>query len=141
MVNATATKLNNLYPHFSLHSISIKPLAMPIDPVPVVANLTIRGWTAGGEGTDEPLVFRVGWTSGYAEPLAIDFTSKDFSKFEWKGLGLLDFFAEFGPDQLDWEFCLDDLGVEFSKSHEEEGLNSKQDARGRSAKPTEWEEL
>lgn len=102
---------------------------MPIDPVPVMANVTVRGWAADdgeGEGADGPLAFWVEWTSGYTEPLRVDFDSKQFSKEKWEGLAVLDFAVDFGPDQLDWEFCLDDLRVGFvlcegSLCDEEEG--------------------
>lgn len=117
-INATATQLKSVHAFFNLHSISIKPLAMPIDPVPVIANVTIRGWAADDAGKDGPLVFRVEWTSGYTEPLLVDFSSKQYSDSKWEGLGLLDFAVDFGPDQLDWEFCLDDLTVGFKKCNQ-----------------------
>ncbi len=118
MVNATAARLDKVYAVFDLHSVSIKPIAMPIDPVPVIANLTITGWAADREGTDGLLVFRVEWPSGYTKPLRIDFNSKQFSKYKWKALGSLDFAVDFGPDRLDWEFCLDDLTVGFLKCNQ-----------------------
>ena len=115
MVNATATRLNEVLPIFDLHAISIKPLAMPIDPVPFIANVTIRGWAADDEGMDGPLIFWVGWTAGYTKPLLVDFNSNHFSKSKWEGLKLLDFSVDFGPGHLDWEFCFDDLIIGFAK--------------------------
>jgi hypothetical protein len=115
MVNSTATRLKEIHAFFDLNSISIKPLTMPVDSVPVTAKVMIRGWNADGEETDDPLVFRVEWTSGYSEPLVVDFGSKHFSENRWDALGLLDFPVDFGPDLLDWEFCLDDLRVSFTK--------------------------
>jgi hypothetical protein len=113
MVNTTATRLKGVDAVFNLHSISVKPIAMPIDPDPVIANVTIQGWHAGNEGADDPLVFRVQWTAGYTEPLLIDFDSKHFAESEWRALRWLDFAVDYGPDRLDWEFCLDDLRVGF----------------------------
>lgn len=115
MVNATATRLKDVHPFFDLDSISIKPLAMPVDAVPVIANVTIRGWTADAEGPGSPLVFRVEWTSGYSKPLFVEFGSKQFSVEKWERIRLLDLLVDFGPDRLDWEFCLDDLSVSFTK--------------------------
>lgn len=114
-VNATAASLQGLDAFFGLHSLSIKPIALPVDPLPVIANVTIRGWTADGEGGDDPLVFRVGWTSGYSEPLTVHFGRKHFSVYRWEKIVLLDFSVEYGPDELDWEFCLDNLRVGFRR--------------------------
>jgi hypothetical protein len=111
MINATATEAAGVCAFFGLQSISIKPLTLPIDPDPVIANLTIRGWPADEEGTKRPLLFQVQWTPGYTEPLLIDFESRQFTPYRWKALGLLDIAVEFGPDRLDWEFCLDDLKI------------------------------
>ena len=141
MVNATATRLEDVHPFFDLDSVSIKPLAMPIDSVPVIANVTIRGWTADGKGPDSPLVFGVEWTSGYSKPLFVDFGSKQFSVAKWKALRLLDLSVDFGPDRLDWEFCLDDLVVSFTKCnqglyHDDGGCREKEQADS-----IRWEEL
>ena len=125
---------------------SIKPIAMPIDPVPVIANVTIRGWSASGDDAEveakgDPLVFWVEWTSGYTEPLLVDFSGKQFTKEKWKGLELLDFAVDFGPDQLDWEFCLDDLTVGFTRCRGKMCEDSGKSEKGRRAKGIEWEEL
>ena len=119
---------------------------MPIDPVPVIANVTIRGWSASGDDAEveakgDPLVFWVEWTSGYTEPLLVDFSGKQFTKDKWKGLELLDFAVDFGPDQLDWEFCLDDLTVGFTRCREKMCEDSGKSEKGRRAKGIEWEEL
>jgi hypothetical protein len=84
MVNTTAAKDEEAYTFFALHSISIKPLAMPLDLVPIIANLTIRGWAADSDGRDEPLVLRVEWSSGYTEPLLVNFDSKQFTKHKFR---------------------------------------------------------
>lgn len=119
-VGATKSRqLDNIPTTFNLYSLSIKPLAMPIDSVsdPVIANLTIRGWLASAptRAADQQLVFGVKWSSGYAEPLRVDFRSYQFSKLRWEGLDRLDFAVEYGPGRLDWEFCLDDLVVSFGR--------------------------
>jgi len=141
MVNTTATRLKDVDACFSLHSISVKPIAMPIDSDPVIANVTIRGWHADSESTDDPLVFRVQWTSGYTEPLLIDLDSKHFSEAEWQALRWLDFAVDFGPDRLDWEFCLDDLRVGFMQREQEAGEDGTEREGARQAASIEWEEL
>jgi hypothetical protein len=122
---AAAEVHSNIF--FQLYSLSIKPLAMPVDAGtdPVIANVTIRGWTRPDshrvqDGTDadadsdpdsDPKIFRVAWTSGYTRPLTIDFSDPQFSPLRWEKLTSVDFAVDYGPDGLDWEFCLDDLVV------------------------------
>jgi hypothetical protein len=114
---------------------------MPIDSVPVIANVTIRGWHADSEGKDDPLVFQVQWTSGYTEPLLVDLDSKRFSDSKWQALRWLDFAVDFGPDRLDWEFCLDDLRVGFTRRDQETGEGGTEHEGGRQMTSSEWEEL
>ncbi len=118
---------------------------MPVDAVPVIANVTIQGWRAptgsGREGKGDLLVFWVEWTSGYTEPLLVDFGSKRFTKDRWEGLELLDFAVDFGPDRLDWEFCLDDLTVGLRQCGENMCEGRGKYEKGERAKSIEWEKL
>lgn len=114
---------------------------MPLDPVPIIANLTIRGWTAGGEEKHQPLVFRVEWTSGYTKPLAVDFNSGQFSESKWESLTSLDFAVDYGPDQLDWEFCFDDLAIGLIKCDPNPLRASGKQCGRRRAEGVEWEDL
>jgi hypothetical protein len=141
MVNTTATRLKGVDAFFNLHSISVKPIAMPTDSDPIIANVTIRGWHADSESADDPLVFGVQWTSGYTAPLLIDLDSKHFSEYKWQALRWLDFAVDFGPDQLDWEFCLDDLLVGFAQRDQGTGEDSTEQRMGRQAASNEWEDL
>jgi hypothetical protein len=141
MVNATETKLKEVHAFFDLHSISIKPLAMPVDPLPATANVTIRGWTADVEGTEEPLIFRVEWASEYTKPLLVNFDSQQFSPHKWVALELLDFSVDFGAGRLDWEFCLDDLNVAFTDCNQNNYQDSETHPARGSAGNIAWEGL
>ncbi|KAF7511798.1 hypothetical protein GJ744_003529 [Endocarpon pusillum] len=146
-INATAATRKGFHAYFDLLSVYIKPIAMPVDPVPVMANVTIRGWSAAsdddddaeGEAKGDPLVFWVEWTSGYTEPLLVEFSRKQGTKDKWRGLELLDFTVDFGPDQLDWEFCLDDLTVGFMRCGGEMCEGSGESEKGRRAEGIERE--
>ena len=54
---------------------------------------------------------------------------------------MLDFSVDFGPDRLDWEFCFDDLTVQFTKSDQDLWLGGKQAAGSRPEETTQGEEL
>lgn len=115
---------------------------MPVDPEPAIVIVTIRGWVADDpEAETIPLKFHVEWTSGYTEPLVIDFDSKHFSKNRWKALRMLDFSVDFGPDRLDWEFCFDDLTVQFTKSDQDLWSGGNRAAGSRPEETTQGEEL
>jgi hypothetical protein len=141
MVNAEATSLRQLHPFFDLHSLSIKPIALPVDAVPVIANVTITGWAANQPEMYSPVVFRVEWTSGYTEPLLVDLDSKQFSEYKWEALEVLDLSVDYGPDQLDWEFCLDDLTVGFTRCKHNECEGGRKRRETRWAQNAEREEL
>ena len=40
---------------------------------------------------------------------------QEYSRQAWNKLYKVEFFADFGTDALDWEFCIDDLEVQFFK--------------------------
>lgn len=54
---------------------------------------------------------RIQWPAGYVQPLYVDMQGSRFSKDDWTNLQWLDFSVDFGPGEMDWEFCLDDLKV------------------------------
>lgn len=119
---------------------------MPVDPIPIIAHVTIRGWPADNVGTDDPdsdpLLFHVAWTSGYTKPLLVDFSSGQFTKVRWERLRSLDLAVDFGPDGLDWEFCVDDLVVGFMPRRELlTGGNGEKDARRQQKEIVDADEL
>lgn len=45
---------------------------------------------------------------------------QEFSKVEWSQLYGVEILADYGEDLLDWEFCVDDLELQFFKIADEE---------------------
>lgn len=93
-------------PYFTLRSLQLKPLVAPAPGT----NIWIKGYRHG-EVEKEPLIWDVDFPSGYHLPLLVDLAK--FSKQSWDKLYKVEIGADFGYDALDWEFCLDDLEVQF----------------------------
>ena len=53
--------------------------------------------------------------SGYHLPFSAKM--QEHSREAWDRLSRVEFVADFGEDALDWEFCIDDLAVEFFEIH------------------------
>lgn len=111
MTNVTSLHDAGLAPFFTLHSLKIKPLDIPFS----YTTLSIRGyrhWTGG-----QRLEWHVEFPQGYHDVLHVKF--EDFTKQLWDKLEMVEIYADFGWDDSDWEFCLDDIEVEFSKLESE----------------------
>ena len=98
---------------FTLHGFWIKPLDAPEGGVRV----RLRGYeakTEDGEGGGKGEKVREWWVdfpSGWHEMFQVEM--KEVSGEVWEGLERVEIVADFGEDRLDWEFCVDDLEVEF----------------------------
>lgn len=111
IANASSMLEDGLYPYFTLLSFSVKPLAAPESGT----NLTVNGY---GHTRQDALSWKVYFESGYHEPLLVKI--QEFSKEEWNQLYGVEILADYGEDALDWEFCLDDLQLQFFKVAEEQ---------------------
>lgn len=112
-----------LYPYFDLKSFYIKPMDAPMPGT----RINVRGFRGGEE---EELEWHVDFPSGYHLPFWVKM--EEYSQQKWENLTRAEITADFGEDQLDWEFCVDNLELVFHKmSIEDEGGNKKEMARGK----------
>ena len=100
----------NLKPSFTLVSLQLKPM---VAPEPRGTTVWIKGYRGGG---DEPLFWDVYFPSGYHLPLLVDL--EKFSKEKWEKLHKVEIAADFGYDALDWEFCVDDIRIQYTSGSE-----------------------
>lgn len=110
IANASTLIAEGLHPHFTLRKLYIKPLAAPSSGTTV----TIRGYSRARK---DPLSWDIYFASDYHEPFEVNI--QEYSKQEWSQLYGVEILADYGEDKLDWEFCLDDLEVQFFKIVEE----------------------
>lgn len=97
-------KAAGLLPYFTLHSFYLKPLEAP-EPG---TTIRVKGLS---EKSKEPLEWSVDFPSGYHLPLLVKIG--EYSGEEWEKVYRIEIVADFGYDALDWEFCIDDIEVEF----------------------------
>ena len=90
---------------FQLRTLKIKPLDMPF----AYTTLSVRGHRP----KKETLEWAVDFPAGFHEMLHLHIEA--FSGHSWSGLNKLELWADFhnGDMVLDWEFCLDDVELEF----------------------------
>jgi hypothetical protein len=88
---------------FTLHSLNIKPLDMPLS----YAKINLRGH----RNDDTSVLWNVNFPAGFHDGLHVRIES--FSGQIWDRLVKLEIWADFyhGGSTMDWEFCLDDLKV------------------------------
>jgi len=114
IANATLITEKGLHPYLTLHSFYVKPMDAP-QPGTVIR---VKGYIKDSE---EPLEWSVDFPSGYHLPFLVKM--EEFSGKTWKNIYKIEIAADFGYDALDWEFCLDDLEVQFFALPETEGTN------------------
>lgn len=107
IANATAMTEQSLNPHFALSKFKIKPLDSP--PEPSTTLITVIGHKYNSNQT---VKWDVSFDQGYHDPLSVNL--KDFSRENWEELSSVVIRADYGVDALDWEFCIDDLEIQFS---------------------------
>lgn len=110
IASASALIAEGLHPYFTLRKLYIKPLAAPSSGTTV----TIKGYSLARK---DPLSWDIYFASDYQDPFEVKI--QEFSKQEWDRLYGVEILADYGEDKLDWEFCLDDLEVQFFKVGEE----------------------
>lgn len=75
----------------------------------------------------EPFTWHLDFDSEYHLPFPVKM--QENSREAWDELSKVEFVADYGEDALDWEFCIDDLEVEFFKipaDRQHEGFVSDQ---------------
>lgn len=112
ITNATAMVEDSLDPHFTLSKFKIKPLDSP--PEPTTTLITVIGYKYNSNQT---VRWEVKFDQGYHNPLSVNL--KEFSGENWEYLSGVEILADYGVDALDWEFCIDDLELQFSHSSPE----------------------
>ena len=90
---------------FTLHSLAVKPLDMPL----AHAKVNLRGH----QFSDDTLMWDVDFPAGFHDILDVDIAA--FSGQVWDQLETLQMWVDFhhSGTTMDWEFCLDDLKVSF----------------------------
>lgn len=108
-----------LQPYFTLKSFYIKPMDAPAPGTKV----SVKGYKNARE---EPYVWHVDFPSGFHLPFLVKM--EEYSGEEWKEINKVEIVADFGYDDLDWEFCVDDIELQFfslaedkSESHSHSG--------------------
>lgn len=101
-IDARSAAVFGLQPYFTLHSLKIKPLDIPLSHT----TLYLRGYTS-----EQVLHWQVDFPLGFHNMLHVKM--EEFSKRKWQELERLEIFANLHYDGGDWEFCLDDMEIEF----------------------------
>ena len=116
IANATSIAQQGLQPYFTLKTFSIKPMVFP----PPETTMTVKGYS---HFRNETYDWHVDFPSGYHAPLSVDM--RKFAGREWDLLYAVEIRAEYGVGKLDWEFCLDDLEVQFIETPKSEHRNQR----------------
>lgn len=104
IANTALMAEQGLQPYFTLHSFFIKPLDAPA-PGTVIY---VKGFTKAQE---PPRVWHVDFLRGFDLPFLVKM--EEYSGEEWNETYKVEITADFGYDALDWEFCIDDLQLQF----------------------------
>ena len=95
---------DGLHPYFALQSFIVKPMDAP----DAVISVNVTGYS---HIRDDPFKWHVNFPRGFHEPFLVKM--KNYSGEEWKRIYGVEITADYGADALDWEFCIDDLEVQF----------------------------
>ena len=93
-----------LRPYFTLKSFYIKPMDAPAPGTKVV----VKGYS---DAREELYIWHVDFPSEYHLPFLVKI--EEYSGKEWKEVFKVEIVADFGYDKLDWEFCVDDIELQF----------------------------
>lgn len=114
VANATSMAEEGLQPYFRLESFYIKPMDAPAPGTKV----SVKGYT---KARKEPHVWHVEFPSGFHLPFLVKMV--EYSGEVWNKIYRLEIVADFGYDDLDWEFCVDDVELQFFALPEDDGEN------------------
>ncbi|KAL8934892.1 MAG: hypothetical protein Q9216_005683 [Gyalolechia sp. 2 TL-2023] len=121
IADEVAMTKDGLHPSFDLRSFYIKPMDAPLPGT----RINVKGFRFG---QGEELKWHVDFPSGYHLPFLVKM--EEYSREKWEKLTRVEITADFGEDDLDWEFCLDDLELDFHNiSDEEEGIRGRERER------------
>ena len=101
---------HGLAPYFSLRAFYVKPMDAP----PPGTTISLKGYS---KARPAPFTWHVDFISEYHLPFLVKL--QEFSHETWSELYKVEFFADYGEDKLDWEFCIDDLEVQFAQLSQE----------------------
>ena len=104
IANVSAMINAGLYPYFTLERFNIKPMDAP----PAVITVYVRGFS---HARDDAYHWHVPFPIGFHEPFLVKM--QEYSSEEWNQIYRVEITAEYGEDALDWEFCVDDLELQF----------------------------
>lgn len=104
IANAAAMAEEGLQPYFTLRSFYIKPMDAPAPGTTVY----VKGYS---KAQKEPLMWHVDFPNGYHLPFQVKL--EEYSGEEWSEIYKVEITADFGYDALDWEFCMDELEIQF----------------------------
>lgn len=92
---------------FTLHSLKIKPLDMPVS----YAEINLRGLKLD----NTTILWKVDFPAGFHDMLHVELES--FSNETWDELVWLEIWSDFyyAGSMMDWEFCVDDIAVSFQE--------------------------
>ncbi len=103
--------MEGLQPYFTLKSFYIKPMDAPAPGTTV----SVKGYT---KAPREPYIWHVDFPIGFHLPFLVKM--EEYSDEAWKEVYKVEIVADFGYDDLDWEFCVDDIEVQFFALSENE---------------------
>jgi hypothetical protein len=101
-VDTRSTVVFRLHPYFTLHSLKIKPLDIPLSHT----TLYLKGYTS-----EQVIHWEVEFPLGFHDMFHAKM--EEYSRRKWEKLEKLEIFANLHYDGGDWEFCLDDMDIEF----------------------------
>ena len=108
IANSSSMIDRGLQPYISLVSFNIKPMDAP----PPWTTVTVTGYSHARNKSDH-YVWSVDFPAGFHLPFLVKI--QEYSREAWDQLYGVEILADFGEQKLDWEFCLDDLEVQFFK--------------------------
>ena len=108
IANSSSMIDRGLRPYISLLSFNIKPMDAP----PPWTTVTVTGYSHARNKSD-PYIWGVDFPAGFHLPFLVKI--QEYSREAWDQLYGVEISADFGEQKLDWEFCLDDLEVQFFK--------------------------
>lgn len=101
-----------LFPYFDMLSFYVKPMDAP----PPGSTVFVKGFS---HSQREPFEWDVDFITGYHFPLLVKV--QQYTGKAWNQLYKVEIWVDFGDDALDWEFCIDNLEVQFHETTEVEG--------------------